>query len=131
MCCLFFFLMIRRPPRSTRTDTLFPYTTLFRSGQLQDLTRLRKHRPHLAEIAERRGPFEMRGDIVGIDLERAVEPGQGGAKAVLAARELAAKGERRDILCTEAHGLVGGPHRAGAVPVGPAGAGAGGPHALV
>src|SRR3546814_13802972 len=28
---LFFFLMIRRPPRSTRTYTLFPYTTLFRS----------------------------------------------------------------------------------------------------
>src|SRR3546814_15889631 len=32
MCCDMFFLMIRRPPRSTRTDTLFPYTTLFRSG---------------------------------------------------------------------------------------------------
>src|SRR3546814_11580257 len=31
-CCYScFFLMIRRPPRSTRTDTLFPYTTLFRS----------------------------------------------------------------------------------------------------
>src|SRR3546814_15455489 len=36
-CCplycqfLFFLLMIRLPPRSTRTDTLFPYTTLFRS----------------------------------------------------------------------------------------------------
>src|SRR3546814_9962913 len=32
--CLFslFFLLILRPPRSTRTDTLFPYTTLFRSG---------------------------------------------------------------------------------------------------
>src|SRR3546814_15637840 len=30
----FFFLMIRRPPRSTRTDTLFPYTTLFRSADL-------------------------------------------------------------------------------------------------
>src|SRR3546814_5069459 len=28
---LFFFLMILRPPRSTRPDTLFPYTTLFRS----------------------------------------------------------------------------------------------------
>src|SRR3546814_18589975 len=27
--------MIRRPPRSTRTDTLFPYTTLFRSGKLR------------------------------------------------------------------------------------------------
>src|SRR3546814_8244182 len=44
VCCLsfgisrfrlcFFFLMIRRPPRSTRTDTLFPYTTLFRSNRL-------------------------------------------------------------------------------------------------
>src|SRR3546814_20136656 len=30
-CSIVFFLMIRRPPRSTRTDTLFPYTTLFRS----------------------------------------------------------------------------------------------------
>src|SRR3546814_1819436 len=30
---IFFFLMIRRPPRSTRTDTLFPYTTLFRSAE--------------------------------------------------------------------------------------------------
>src|SRR3546814_6608599 len=33
LCVLLFFLMIRRPPRSTRTDTLFPYTTLFRSHQ--------------------------------------------------------------------------------------------------
>src|SRR3546814_7135020 len=32
---IIFCLMIRRPPRSTRTDTLFPYTTLFRS--LQDI----------------------------------------------------------------------------------------------
>src|SRR3546814_19219719 len=32
MHVIFFFLMIRRPPRSTRTDTLFPYTTLFRSS---------------------------------------------------------------------------------------------------
>src|SRR3546814_18657933 len=31
MCCVFLFLMIRRPPRSTRTVTLFPYTTLFRA----------------------------------------------------------------------------------------------------
>src|SRR3546814_19266885 len=40
MLLLFFFLIIRRPPSSTRTDTLFPYTTLFRStgfeGWLQD-----------------------------------------------------------------------------------------------
>src|SRR3546814_4424272 len=44
---LVFFLMIRRPPRSTRTDTLFPYTTLFRSAiasslkfQWRDMPRL-------------------------------------------------------------------------------------------
>src|SRR3546814_17530563 len=34
-----FFLMIRRPPRSTRTDTLFPYTTLFRSHSRQQAQR--------------------------------------------------------------------------------------------
>src|SRR3546814_2641096 len=33
----FFFLMIRRPPRSTRTDTLVPYTTLFRSSRASGL----------------------------------------------------------------------------------------------
>src|SRR3546814_1930920 len=32
--CVVLFLIIRRPPRSTRTDTLFPYTTLFRSGRM-------------------------------------------------------------------------------------------------
>src|SRR3546814_10036664 len=49
-----FFLMIRRPPRSTRTDTLFPYTTLFRSmigiyrGIVVDaLTVARNHRVDL------------------------------------------------------------------------------------
>src|SRR3546814_17890298 len=53
---LFFFLMIRRPPRSTRTDTLFPYTTLFRSpagdarGPEEDPRRARRalRRPHAA-----------------------------------------------------------------------------------
>src|SRR3546814_8256952 len=33
----FLFLMMRRPPRSTRTDTLFPYTTLFRSVRAADV----------------------------------------------------------------------------------------------
>src|SRR3546814_3661808 len=43
MCFVFFFfLMIRRPPRSTRTDTLFPYTTLFRSRAQGLLGRLRR-----------------------------------------------------------------------------------------
>src|SRR3546814_10687574 len=35
--------MIRRPPRSTRTDTLFPYTTLFRSIAFQDLDEIHPH----------------------------------------------------------------------------------------
>src|SRR3546814_9238738 len=35
--------MIRRPPRSTRTDTLFPYTTLFRSDREQYAKRQRQH----------------------------------------------------------------------------------------
>src|SRR3546814_3159545 len=43
--------MIRRPPRSTRTDTLFPYTTLFRS-----------RRTLAAAGEERAGAFARRGD---------------------------------------------------------------------
>src|SRR3546814_11928848 len=53
----FFFLMIRRPPRSTRTDTLFPYTTLFRSWHSCVhgwwlLTRCLRRHPDLAQAAE-------------------------------------------------------------------------------
>src|SRR3546814_22844 len=48
----FFFLMIRRPPRSTRTDTLFPYTTLFRSRMFRRCRLHRGHRP--AAVAARR-----------------------------------------------------------------------------
>src|SRR3546814_15040719 len=48
----FFFLMILRPPRSTRTDTLFPYTTLFRSNEAR-----RNDRPDAKE-----GAMVERGD---------------------------------------------------------------------
>src|SRR3546814_3749196 len=41
--------MLRRPPRSTRTDTLFPYTTLFRSDQRADQRHLDRGEEH-AEI---------------------------------------------------------------------------------
>src|SRR3546814_4531039 len=43
-----FFLMIPRPPKSTRTDTLFPYTTLFRS-------QVRQHHPDAFLLPPRRG----------------------------------------------------------------------------
>src|SRR3546814_10112230 len=51
----FFFLMIRRPPRSTRTDTLFPYTTLFRST---DSCRTRRDLEAMSDndISRRDGP---------------------------------------------------------------------------
>src|SRR3546814_11872729 len=49
--------MIRRPPRSTRTDTLFPYTTLFRSG---DAARRRGGRTGLFEPRTRRGASTRR-----------------------------------------------------------------------
>src|SRR3546814_8222713 len=56
--------MIRRPPRSTRTDTLFPYTTLFRSellGQLRvDAEPLRGARQHRVDAVERL-PRDTRG----------------------------------------------------------------------
>src|SRR3546814_11865906 len=45
---MFVFVMIRRPPRSTRTDTLFPYTTRVRSGSSSRTRLLRRggwHRP--------------------------------------------------------------------------------------
>src|SRR3546814_17610052 len=44
-CRSFILLMIRPPPRSTRTDTLFPYTTLFRSLRAWPLVRHRRQRP--------------------------------------------------------------------------------------
>src|SRR3546814_13020763 len=54
---LFFFLMIRRPPRSTRTDTLFPYTTLFRSAA-QIVERIAKSRS-VAEAVQLLGEEEI------------------------------------------------------------------------
>src|SRR3546814_8357637 len=58
--------MIRRPPRSTRTDTLFPYTTLFRSAGYPALfppvgrgaQRHRQHDRHGAEAGDRAGRSE-------------------------------------------------------------------------
>src|SRR3546814_19226444 len=46
------FLMIRRPPRSTRTDTLFPYTTLFRSHEHYYQDRDERYAPFQIEILE-------------------------------------------------------------------------------
>src|SRR3546814_13446889 len=60
-----FCLMIRRPPRSTRTDTLFPYTTLFRSVRqfggirVPDVHDARRHHDGLRRIQKRLGVLEV------------------------------------------------------------------------
>src|SRR3546814_9864405 len=64
----FFFLMIRRPPRSTRTDTLFPYTTLFRSPHAGVRRRAQTAAAALAEPVDnfshqQPGGLAMAGDV--------------------------------------------------------------------
>src|SRR3546814_13749602 len=66
LCVFVFFLMIRRPPRSTRTDTLFPYTTLFRSG----LFNRRGFDMHLGKALAQSRRGERRGVVLMIDLDR-------------------------------------------------------------
>src|SRR3546814_15611468 len=58
--------MIRRPPRSTRTDTLFPYTTLFRSranGSTSRVTRLRRDRGRRTKWREARAAATPPADL--------------------------------------------------------------------
>src|SRR3546814_6129152 len=54
-----FFLMIRRPPKSTRTDTLFPYTTLFRSATEEFFARIGFNAEDGAKIEELRAAFSV------------------------------------------------------------------------
>src|SRR3546814_12869930 len=104
MVSILFFLIIRRPPRSTRTDTLFPYTTLFRSltevGDRQP--RLEVEQQSLRRLLADAGHEAQRGEVVlGEDpgqgrrgVDRQDRQGEGGADAVRADQRL------------EAHALV-------------------------
>src|SRR3546814_13428269 len=80
---LFFFLSIRRPPRSTRTDTLFPYTTLFRSNVTNSGT-LQSGGALSASISEQlnnTGKLLATGDlsILAADSARTLQIGNGGS----------------------------------------------------
>src|SRR3546814_17576203 len=88
--------MRRRPPRSTRTDTLFPYTTLFRSHHLADHGR----REGLAEDAEQAGEHDDGKDEIG---DRA-----GGHDRGALAEPLVRKGDRV-LRLANAPGVVGRP----------------------
>src|SRR3546814_7587804 len=64
---MLFFLMIRRPPRSTRTDTLFPYTTLFRSIAQDrfDSRDVAANLPHARRVLElATGPLEAQVELL-------------------------------------------------------------------
>src|SRR3546814_16779027 len=82
-----FFLMIRRPPRSTRTDTLFPYTTLFRS---EDDLHVAPQRRQLARIQGR--------DVLALEPHLAAgrldQPADAASRRGLAAAGLADEPER-------------------------------------
>src|SRR3546814_3585249 len=64
--------MIRRPPRSTRTDTLFPYTTLFRSVHRQAV---RAHLQHGVECAREAFGVLLRQPVDQVDVDRAESAG--------------------------------------------------------
>src|SRR3546814_5138570 len=72
--------MIRRPPRSTRTDTLFPYTTLFRS-QVDALVLQRAPQPLDKDVVEKAAAPIHRDAHAG--LLQALRPGPGGELAAL------------------------------------------------
>src|SRR3546814_14741594 len=74
MIDLFFFLMIRRPPRSTRTDTLFPYTTLFRSPPLAARS-AKAERLSRPLVAQEQRCKEVSGRLLGTGQGRTSEAG--------------------------------------------------------
>src|SRR3546814_21160085 len=71
--------MIRRPPRSTRTDTLFPYTTLFRSARITDIPprAITRDRKIIVPAASARVRPECRRDRVPqcLQCRKAIAPG--------------------------------------------------------
>src|SRR3546814_4121561 len=73
--------MIRRPPRSTRTDTLFPYTTLFRSAAYaRDVVHAPALGQQVADHAHRLGGvvhMDHRAVVMRRDLHRRVQPAGG------------------------------------------------------
>src|SRR3546814_20190248 len=92
--------MIRRPPRSTRTDTLFPYTTLFRSARY---ARRREYPPGLCQpqCADRRDDRRMGGQHARIRVPAAARHGRravrtAGARARLPVPHLRAGGRAPD-----------------------------------
>src|SRR3546814_1197265 len=77
----FFVLMIRRPPRSTRTDTLFPYTTLFRSACNRQMGQ--------ADVGQKR---------IGIDVDGFLQCAAGGVGTAMAGEQATAGDMERAVV---------------------------------
>src|SRR3546814_975268 len=92
-----FFLMIRRPPRSTRTDTLFPYTTLFRSDWRGRCSAGWGHTGAIGRYAPR-GAFGWRSEI-----PEGSDPAEGVAIGGDAAHRREGQMRRDEILRSEEH----------------------------
>src|SRR3546814_14366022 len=110
-CFFFFFLMIRRPPRSTRTDTLFPYTTLFRSLRVDDV--LQVHFAVLPVVHVEEGlAVAGRAAVVGrehrVAVVHQVLDGGGVAGAALAARAAVHPYQRRHLVARRLIGRASG-----------------------
>src|SRR3546814_2163466 len=125
--------MIRRPPRSTRTDTLFPYTTLFRARGAAARRRRKKSGSgrvplpravalellhHAGDLVVRQHPWRAQGlrqiVLLGQGLhfarqpERALQVRAGGDHAVVGEQADAAAFQRRQRIRRELRGAVGG-----------------------
>src|SRR3546814_6531976 len=109
---LFFFLMIRQPPRSTRTDTLFPYTTRFRSagdrreGGQQGLQSAHGTVPRGVNIGEQQAVF---GDPVDIGRNRLAPPV---VEAVYIGRAVGFVDDQHDVQLLRRLAVVDMPHQA-------------------
>src|SRR3546814_15785966 len=98
MFLMFFFLMIRRPPRSTRTDTLFPYTTLFRSLGPQVLAPAEEV-GHMAAVGVER-PRD--GCAAAADVEHERDPGVGELRPDRIERRVG-RGDRKSTRLNTSH----------------------------
>src|SRR3546814_10562480 len=86
--------MIRRPPRSTRTDTLFPYTTLFRSRVYPHRRGRVEHRAvvgnafvNIGKILHEQRDVELAGTQAGMEIDRSVCLERDGEEHALDVRE--------------------------------------------
>src|SRR3546814_12432938 len=97
--------MIRRPPRSTRTDTLFPYTTLFRSGREMrrggkaEAVRDLGHRG----IGVAQLPFRVLDPQIGLPLVRGEPRGRRKAAREMIRRQFDEIGDRKSTRLNSSH----------------------------